>query len=122
MGEIIKSGCVSSEEIAGRGIIDRHYASIAGIGMARDTSELSLGAEAQERFWEGYGKSYAEAEARGEIYTAATAVGALGMSPSDLLSQCLSAGYVKLGPGFYCASLSCGDGRVVYVLNGFYAR
>merc|ERR1711920_1007763 len=52
---VLRSGSVSASEIATRGIIESHYASIARVGMSRDMAALGLSDSAAERFQAGYG-------------------------------------------------------------------
>lgn len=122
--EVLRTGSVAADEIDAKGIIDSHYAAIAKVGMARDLSTLGLGAAEAKRFSDGYGKQLDEAMEAGDVYSAATALEALGVSPSELLDRCLAAGYEKLRSGLYCARLEGGGQGLppLYVLNGFYAR
>mmetsp|Transcript_48775 Transcript_48775/g.113051 ORF Transcript_48775/g.113051 Transcript_48775/m.113051 type:complete len:419 (+) Transcript_48775:2-1258(+) len=122
--EITKTGSITAAEIDERGAIDDHYAAIARVGIAREPSALGFGAEEAQRFLEGYSRSLDEALAAGKVYSAVTAMEALGIDPSELLSRCLAAGYEKLKSGLYCARLEGGKGgpQELYVLNGFYAR
>lgn len=124
--EVLRQGSVDAAKIEAEGIIDAHYATIAKIGMARDLSSLGLGKAEAEKFLKGYGRSLDEAMAAGELCSAVTAMEVLSVSPSELLSRCLAAGYEKLRSGLYCAKLAGNeDGtgpRVLYVVNGFYAR
>lgn len=119
---VLRSGHMDGTEILDRGIIDAHYAAIAGVGMLADMQDLRLSPEASERFSSGFGDSVEEAVARGEVYSAATAMAALGVSASELLDRCLAKGYEKLGPGLYAARLETPDGRPAYIFNGFYSR
>eukprot|EP00403_Amphidinium_massartii_P006894 CAMPEP_0178370704 /NCGR_PEP_ID=MMETSP0689_2-20121128/445_1 /TAXON_ID=160604 /ORGANISM="Amphidinium massartii, Strain CS-259" /LENGTH=335 /DNA_ID=CAMNT_0019990545 /DNA_START=186 /DNA_END=1194 /DNA_ORIENTATION=- len=120
---IVKTGDLDAETIDTEGIIDQHYQAIAAIGMVAEPKQLELGAEAEEKFEKGYGKSYAECVDSGAVHTAVTALKALKVTPTELLDQCLAAGYEKLRSGLYCAKLDGGDsGGKVYVMNGFYAR
>jgi len=113
---------IDASVIDKEGIIDYHYDTIAKVGMATDIGMLRLGDEEAERFFVGYETTLSEAIAAGEVYTAATALDALHVSPTELLNRCLAAGYEKLRSGLYCAKLETPDGNAAYVLNGFYAR
>mmetsp|Transcript_57325 Transcript_57325/g.177946 ORF Transcript_57325/g.177946 Transcript_57325/m.177946 type:complete len:425 (+) Transcript_57325:77-1351(+) len=122
--EVLRKGSIDAAEIDARGIIDSHYAAIAKVGMTRDIASLGLGAAEAERFAAGYGRQLEEVLAAGQVYSAVTALEVLRISPSELLSRCLEAGYVKLRSGLYCARLEGGgeEPQELYVLNGFYAR
>lgn len=120
--QIAREGSVVAKDIDEQCIIDAHYAAIARVGMARDINALGLDAGAAEKFEAGYGLSFADAMAAGSVHSAITGLEVMDVSPAELLSQCLAAGYVKLGPGLYCAKLAGKDGEPLYVLNGFYAR
>jgi len=83
---------------------------------------LSLGEAEAAKFLAGYGRPLADAMAAGEVCSAVTAMEVLGVDPSELLRQCLAAGYEKLRSGLYCAKLDGGKTGELFVLNGFYAR
>lgn len=117
-----RQGSVTAKEILEKGIIDAHYASIAKVGMARDMTALGLSTSAAEKFQAAYGKSIADATAAGQLHSAATALEALHVTPGELLSRCLAAGYEKIASGLYVARLEGPDAQPAYVLNGFYAR
>jgi len=120
--EVVRSGHVNGAEVDARGIIDSHYASIARIGMERDVLKIAIGVKEAQSFFAGYDKRYDDALAEGSVHSAATAIEAMDVNPSELLERCLAAGYVKLRSGLYCAKLCDHAGRALYVLNGFYAR
>lgn len=120
--QIEQAGQVAAADMLEGGIIDAHYASIAEVGMATDLAALNVSAAAADRFAARYGVSFQDAVAAGRVHSAATALEALGVSPAELLTRCMSAGYEKLGSGLYAAQLEMSSGHPMYVLNGFYAR
>lgn len=120
--KVLRRGSVSSEDIEAKGIIDAHYASIAKIGMARDTEAFGLGEAEALKFEKGYGRTLDDVIRENRLCSAVTAMEILGVDPSELLRQCLAAGYEKLRSGLYCARLTDSSGHEIYVLNGFYAR
>mmetsp|Transcript_123366 Transcript_123366/g.356585 ORF Transcript_123366/g.356585 Transcript_123366/m.356585 type:complete len:436 (-) Transcript_123366:126-1433(-) len=120
--QVLRTGSVSSADVDRAGIIDRHYSSIARVGMQRDPAALELGAAAEAKFEEHFGVSMKDALAAGAVHTAATALEALKVSTSEFQELWLAAGCEKLGPGLYVAKMEGPDGQPVFVFNGFYLR
>jgi len=120
--EVLCEGSMGSAEIAARGVVDSHYASIARVAMSRNIDALDCGDVAAACFHSCFGRSMEAAIADGEVHGAMTAMEALGIGAAELQARCLAAGSSKIGSGLHCAQLSDSNGNTLYVLNGFYAR
>merc|ERR1711971_208852 len=61
------------------------------------------------------GVSLQECVETGAVHSAATALKALRVTPSQLLERCLAAQYARLGSGLFVAQLDGPSGRPIYV-------
>lgn len=117
--EIVNEGEIFSDEIAAKGLIDRHYNTIAKYAMQVDPKHITISEAAQQKFRSVYAVSWNEAVSSGMVLNAVDACGALGSIDATELNRrwCTYVNRVKLAPGLYVTEF-VDEG--FYVINGFY--
>ncbi len=109
---------VGMEAMQAGGLIDRHYAAIAGAAMTDQVGNLVLTAASQERFSSCFGLSWKDAVGAGSVFSAAQMMRLMGLQDgAAFLQRWLQTPQSKVGPGLYVARFTQPAG---FVLNGFY--
>ena len=73
-----------------------------------------------DKFEKGFGVSWADALAGGNVYNALDACSVLGIDAAGLDAAWVHAKKVKLGGGFYCGLVALPGKKPAYVFNGFF--
>jgi len=112
-------GRVAAEDISAKGIIDRHYGSLAAKALDARPADLPATPDAMERFQATFGVAWKDALGKGLVVNAREAMEQLGMNAAEIdeLWTPLKIGVdkVKFGGGFYLGKI-----KHLYVVNGFY--
>lgn len=123
---ITETGTVCGQDIGRRGLIDRHYYSIASKATLLQPAELNVPADAFEA---AFGERWATVLSEGRVYNAQSACAALNVDGAELNARWEAAmargDRVKLGGGFYCAKLvgqgvGALQGQDIYTFNAFF--
>eukprot|EP00299_Pterocystis_sp_00344_P009644 c4117_g1_i1.p1 GENE.c4117_g1_i1~~c4117_g1_i1.p1 ORF type:complete len:329 (+),score=72.37 c4117_g1_i1:33-1019(+) len=113
---------ITSKEIASKGLIDAHYASIAECALHTSPSKLDVKPDRQQAFADKFSISWSDAISQKLVFNSAEAmkqINTTGPAFSQIISQAQNSGaQVKLGPGLYVVQLK--DHNNIFVINGFY--
>ncbi|CUF98075.1 Hypothetical protein, putative [Bodo saltans] len=117
--DIIQEGEIFSDAIAAKGLIDRHYNTIAKYAMHVEPKHITISEASQQKFRSVYAVSWAEAVSNGIVLNAVDACAALGGIDAGELNRRWSiyVNRIKLAPGLYITEF-VDEG--FYVINGFY--
>jgi len=117
--KILCEGTLDAEMISAKGIIDRHYGSLAAKALDQRPQEHAVQPDAEARFQETFGAPWREALERGLVCNAREAMQRLKLTDEELDAKWaplkIGSGKAKMGGGFYVGSI---DG--LYVVNAFY--
>jgi len=120
---ILEAGTVPTEEIERRGLVDKHYTSLAKWATKLDPGQLAVPGEA---FTAKFGERWSVLMQRGAVLAAKEACDKFGWSEEQLSARWDIAVWrnqvIELGSGFYCGRIDLDAGDQVVVVNGFYPR
>lgn len=115
---VVSEGRITGQEIAEKGLIDKHYSVNAKVGTTRNPSELFLNDEAKKTFSEKFGLQWDQALADGRIVSALVMQEKLGgVTGDELIERWTGSQVEKVAGGLYVGYFKEQD---TYVLNGFY--
>jgi len=117
--EIDCSGTLSSDELVGRRVVERHFHSLSKKALRTSPERLRVSAAAQDLFEERFGLTWQQALDEQRVVNITTALQKLPCTPEELNAEWekleLGKDKLKFGGGFYC-------GKVWdhFIVNGFY--
>eukprot|EP00771_Trimastix_marina_P001503 gnl/Trimastix_PCT/2584.p1 GENE.gnl/Trimastix_PCT/2584~~gnl/Trimastix_PCT/2584.p1 ORF type:complete len:321 (+),score=69.29 gnl/Trimastix_PCT/2584:114-1076(+) len=111
-------GQVSSEQIGEKKMVDMHYSAIAEKGAIRSPHEIDITPAQKETFREHFGQEWDTTE---NLVNAVQFQSMAHCSGIELNAAYQTAGFKKLGGGFYVAKMTWpGLDKEYFVVNGFY--
>lgn len=108
---------LSGSEVAHRGLVDRHYAANARVGICRDPAALPVSVAARTTFAAVFNEDWDAAVAAGRVISGLVMQERLGVDGETLNRLWNKQPLQKLAGGLYVAHF---PEQGVYVLNGFY--
>ena len=124
--QVVSTSSLSAEAIDKRGVIDKHYYSIASKATLGTAETLPVDEAAFAAF---FGTEYKDAKAGGHVLNAMEACAHLGCDGGELEAHWEAAAArglrCKLGGGFYVGRLDAdltGAAEACYVFNGFFMK
>jgi len=117
---ILAEGCLDGPTIDEKQLIDNHYYAIAVKATIKKPNELNV---PNDRFKAQFGIDYQAALDSGKVFNALDGCKEFGIDAEGMATAWNAAKdakkLVKLGGGFYCGLLTCGD-KELYIMNGFF--
>jgi hypothetical protein len=108
---------IGGKEIDERGLIDRHYYSIASKAIILPAKDIPV---PPEKFFDAFGESWEQVLQEDRAVNAMEACQRFACSPSQLNDAWYKVPAFKFGGGFYCARISINKKPELYVFNAFY--